>query len=342
MKIISNFNGEENLIAKTIRETVKPHTIAVAYVGKDWKDYIGPDCLKEIVLSPTAGTNHEAIIGGKDGYGLEQNLGIENIYFVDNLHSKIYIGETYALVGSPNLSKNALGESNLLETAILLSDKHLIEDLKKIVDKYKDISITLYPNQVKKRKQIEALKEANKKNNYLKTKKISFQNYDIEGSGERIIIAWYLSENEAGKIGEDYDIKFPDDLEKTSDKWNNFLVNDKIKKGDRILNWEFNNIKGKIVAKKFSWFVVSDFLDNGVSGQGNYTKLVYQGKNITNFIPPFDVNDVAKKCFNEIINDTQFIDFSGNENEDWHIPSQAQTKKLLKAWQKAVRNATSK
>ena len=333
MKIISNFNGEENLIAKTIKEIVKPHTIAVAYVGKDWKDYC--DTFKEIIVSPTIGTYPDAL------EKIIEEKGIENVYFLDNLHSKIYLGTYQALVGSSNLSNNALSDQNLLETVVSISNRAELGKIHSVIEEYKKLATIAYPTTASKLKRIEKLKstEQTPMVNFAATNLID---YDIENSGLNIIIAWYLSEKEIGKKGVDYDIKFPDDLEETSDKWNNFLVNDKIKKGDRILNWEIKDSKGKIVAREFSWFVVSDFLDNGVSGQENYTKLVYQGKNITKFTPPFEVNDVAEKCFNEIINEKKFIAFSGNDGEEWHIPSQVQTKEFLKAWQEAVKKANSK
>ena len=332
MEIIHNLNREQKEIAEAIKK-VSPHTIAVAYVGKDWKSYC--DTFKQIIVSPTVGTNPAAL------EEIISEIGIENVYFLDNLHSKIYLGTYKALVGSSNLSNNALSDHNLLETVVSISDRAELGKICSIIEEYKKLAIVAYPNETSKLERVKQLKKMPK----LPPAKYSNTNlidYDIAGSGYRIIIAWYLSEKDAGKKGVDYDFDYPEGLEENSDKWNNFLEDDDLNIGDRILNWEIKRRNGKILASKFSWFVVSDFLDNGVSGQGNYTKLVYQGKNITNFIPPFDVNDVAKKCFNEIINDTQFIDFSGNENEDWHIPSQAQTKKFLKAWQKAVRNATSK
>lgn len=328
MEIIHNLNREQKEIAEAIKN-IRPHTIAVAYVGKDWENYC--DTFKEIIVSPTLGSNP---------YALEEIIedkGIDNVYFLDNLHSKIYLGTHNALVGSSNLSNNALSDQNLLEAVVLIRNVADLGHLQIIIEEYKRLANIAYPNEASKIKRIEKLKKMPNipSANYLNTNLID---YDVDSSGDRIIIAWYLSEKDL----DDLDFDFPDDLEETSDNWNNFLEESEIKIGDRILNWEIKRRNGKILTSKFSWFVASGVLPNRVSKQENYTKLVYQGKNITNFIPPFDVNDVAKKCFNEIINDTQFIDFSGNKNEDWHIPSQAQTKKFLKAWQDAVRKTTIK
>ena len=138
-------------IKSALRE-VSPISIAVAYVGIDWSKYIDTSMLKEIVLSPTIGSNPVAIAQ------LVARLGWENIYFLDNLHSKVYLGATQAAVGSFNLTANGLSAEGLKEAGYIISEPEAIAKLQALLSEYKALAVTAYPTELLKSERLTELR----------------------------------------------------------------------------------------------------------------------------------------------------------------------------------------
>lgn len=138
-------------IKRALRD-VSPISVAVAYVGIDWSTYIETSTLKEIVLSPTIGSNPVAIVQ------LVAKLGWENIYFLDNLHSKVYIGATQAAVGSFNLTANGLSAVGLHEAGYLISEPEELDKLKALVGEYKALAAAAYPTEFLKSERLTELR----------------------------------------------------------------------------------------------------------------------------------------------------------------------------------------
>lgn len=109
-------------IQKAIKECA-PKRIAVAFVGADWVDYIPADGLKQIIIWPSPGTSPR---GFKQ---LVDKLGWDNVFLLDHLHAKIYLGESSAVIGSANLSRNGLGPGGNIEACISTSDIGPLNDL---------------------------------------------------------------------------------------------------------------------------------------------------------------------------------------------------------------------
>ena len=77
--------------SKEIRDglsRIKPSRIAVAFVGSNWRDFVPAHYLEEIILSPTLGSNPKAI------EDLFKELSPARVHFLDELHSKIYLGKS--------------------------------------------------------------------------------------------------------------------------------------------------------------------------------------------------------------------------------------------------------
>lgn len=138
-------------IKRSLRE-VSPISIAVAYVGIDWSTYIDTSTLKEIILSPTIGSNPVAISQ------LVDKLGWENIYFLDNLHSKVYLGTAQAAVGSFNLTANGLSAAGLQEAGYLISEPDAIARLRDLLAEYKALATAAYPTKLTKSKRLTELR----------------------------------------------------------------------------------------------------------------------------------------------------------------------------------------
>ncbi|CAJ8041604.1 Uncharacterised protein [Burkholderia pseudomallei] len=125
-------------IKRALRE-IQPTSIAVAYVGIDWADYVDVSALKEIVLSPTLGSNPFAIAK------IASELGWDKVYFLDNLHAKIYLGVTGAAVGSFNLTANGLSAEGLEEAGYVVRDRMAIEQLRVLLAQYRSQAQAAYP-----------------------------------------------------------------------------------------------------------------------------------------------------------------------------------------------------
>jgi hypothetical protein len=137
---------------KRALRNVSPISIAVAYVGIDWLTYIDTSTLKEIVLSPTIGSNPVAIAQ------LVSRLGWENIYFLDNLHSKVYLGAVQATVGSFNLTANGLSAEGLQEAGYIISEPEEITKLQALVNEYKALATAAYPTELVKSERLTELR----------------------------------------------------------------------------------------------------------------------------------------------------------------------------------------
>ena len=137
---------------KTAIANCNPNQIAVAYLGIDWESYI-PNYkdLECVIISPTIGSNPHAITS------LAKAIGWDRIYFLDELHSKIYLGEKTAIIGSSNLTYNGLSGQSLIELCVEIVD---IDNLKEISDFLKDLKIRAakkYPSITSKKQKVQEL-----------------------------------------------------------------------------------------------------------------------------------------------------------------------------------------
>lgn len=123
---------------------IKPKQVAVAYVGSGWSKFVNANRLKEIRVSPTLGSNPKAI------EELMNAIGYENVYFLDELHAKIYLDKNAAVIGSCNLSDNAMGDGGLLECAVLIDESEHIKTPHDTFDGYKNVAKEKYPTRKEK------------------------------------------------------------------------------------------------------------------------------------------------------------------------------------------------
>jgi hypothetical protein len=135
---------ESSVSIRDALKIIKPIKIAVAYIGIDYQNFIDPYDLHSIILSPTLGSNPNAIDD------LVSKIGWNKVYLLDNLHSKIYLGEKSAIITSANLSKNGLDIEGLLEIGILLEDFNSLNKLNQIYEDFFDSSLDAYPDQESK------------------------------------------------------------------------------------------------------------------------------------------------------------------------------------------------
>ena len=316
MKICINAVQNRNALKE-----IKPTKIAVAFVGTGWKKYVSPKNLKEIVLSPTFGSYPKAIEEIMD------MIGESNVYFLDNLHSKIYLGNESALLGSFNLSDNGFSNSGLLEAGVILSAPASIEKLRSVFDAYKTKAAHLYPTpKSKKDKLRELVKQWQSSIWYgLNTEQESEKSPSItnyRSDQDQIHIAWYqpcdLNYNEEAICsvvpnakGISPDEYFTDVLM--------FHEKDRIQPGDWILCWHCRDDGYPRKNCEIYWFHVHHVVPNGIYDD-NYTKLVGQAENLKCPPPPFSLVDPhTKSLIRDALSSNKFPELLALDDEIWRL-----------------------
>ncbi len=114
MRILTQTVSIRTAIRDLLRDPEDERIIAVAYVGADARSYLpAPKGLTLYCWPQAGGTNPDAIEDlRRDGC---------EVHFVDRLHAKVYWSRARgAVIGSANLTANALGEQAHHELAVLL------------------------------------------------------------------------------------------------------------------------------------------------------------------------------------------------------------------------------
>lgn len=286
-----------------------PHYIAVAFIGIDWSELIDASKLKKIIVSPTIGSNPYAI------EALVRCVSWDNILFLDNLHTKIYIGEHCALVGSSNLSRNGLSASGLEEAAIRIEDKALVSELVEYFKELELLAIGQYPSEEKKKKKLSSLKRdwskgiANSLLKYEEDSQRSLHQY-TPLSGDDFYIVWY-------QPFEDYD--YTDELGSVKgliEDEMHFNEADDIEEGKWILAWRVTNSNKPDRRVRPYWLFIHEIYNNAIStaDKYEYTKLAVMRTDKMKPPSPFRITDDMVNSFNEIICNESYVNyFIGNE-----------------------------
>lgn len=318
--------------AKNIRDAIRgveASQIAVAYVGAGWKTFVSPDALREIVVSPTLGSNPKAI------EEIMRVVGDENVYFLDRLHAKVYLGNNGAIVGSCNLSDNAMTDTGLLESAVLIDEPVLIGQLQDTFDNYKKLSTNYYPNLEAKMKRLRALtKEWNTAiwHGLARDSKPELSLMNYESKLDKIHISWYSSgnieydEDTIGRIVPEAKEVSPSDYFVQALQ---FLEEDPIEPGDWVLTWHCKNDGYPRKNGDVSWMHVHHVIPHGVVDD-TYTKLVGQAKNLKAGKPPFHLDSMTKELIRNALSSGNFPALLSLDDSPWKLsPSDAITRKFL-------------
>lgn len=308
---------------------IQPAQIAVAYVGAGWKTFVSSDKLKEIVVSPTLGSNPKAI------EELMRDIGHENVYFLDELHAKIYLGTDIAIVGSCNLSDNAMAEFGLLESAVLVDESRSISQLHHTFQNYKKLANDRYPTLEEKMERLRALtKEWNIALWHGLTKDLRVESSlaSYESKLDKIHISWYSTgnieydENVIGSVVPDARGVSPDDY---FVQVLQFLEEDSIEPGDWILTWHCRNDGHPRKNGDISWMHVHHVIPHGAVDD-TYTKLVGQANDLKAGKPPFPLTPVTKEVIRNAIGSGKFPELLSVDDSAWKLgPADARTEKFL-------------
>ncbi|TKB23180.1 hypothetical protein FCL47_23495 [Desulfopila sp. IMCC35006] len=292
-----------------------PNFVSVAYIGIDWQEFIDPNKIKKIIISPTIGSNPFAI------ESLVNEISWEKVYFLNNLHAKIYIGANNAIVGSPNLSRNGLTTTGQQEAAIKTKDKTIISDLLKYFNKLEELANKNYPDTKAKKKRLSELKiewtnavrsgvikDDRKKTN-------QFSDYNIV-SCDDFYISWYQDDDDFKYTENVLPIKelIEDELHIAED--------DEVEKGKWILAWKITTQDRPYKDKKYaSWIYIDEIISQGIESTSDYkyTKLALMLKNKEELTPPFEITKDFYKAFSELVVDKKYLKYMIGDKKTYYI-----------------------
>ena len=292
-------------IQRGLRE-VSPSQIAVAYVGIDWKTYIVPEKLQDIVLSPTVGTNPAAIVD------IAEAIGWEHVHFLDNLHAKIYLGERSAAVGSFNLTANGLSTEGLQEAGFLVDDARVLAELRERLDDYRRQAAMTYPTTATKLARLaelrvlwdRAIKQGVIRND---AQSMALDAYRPV-SDDEIYVCWALG-----------DITYTDQIvsPRTVNNTLSFLESDTVRPDRWILCWTPRGDGHPDERYRPYWLHVDEVVEGGAE-EAPYTKVAVERTGRAELPPPFELTDAAVRALYAVLNSGEFPEFL-DDHEIWSV-----------------------
>lgn len=305
-------------LQETLR-TIQPVSVAVAYIGKAWLTYLDGQSLPQtLIVSPTLGSHPPAIAKAI------KTLGIDNVYFLDALHAKIYLGNNHALVGSCNLSHGGFRDKE--ETAVLITDEKQILVLHATIARYIALARLDYPNAKAKRERLAKLRQEHKnapksrspKRKLRKTPDV--RDYVLAGQ-HRIHVAWGQPDEtqfNEGAIYASQPAARGQNLDNYFGPLLYFHENDDVRKGDWILYWHCTNSGMPRKNGEISWIFVDVVVPHGVKDPV-YTKFAgeIRGRNV---LPePFHLDSQTKDRIRACLVSDQFAALRSEDDEIWYL-----------------------
>lgn len=331
--------GNEDLACAI--ERVNPYAVAVAYIGADYHAYIDVKTVKDFVVSPTLGSNPQAI------RSLVKAKTWKHVHFLDRLHAKIYLGAKTALLASANLTKNGLDIAGLREVGVVLQGKprealvaefaSILAEAKKTYPKQQDKEKALIRLEATWKKVQKALRNGAKK----PRTRATFDRYDIKSHGAFHPV-WWDSHGEIDEATVRRELNLG--VRAGVDLWRDsmFLTpKDKVMPGQWILQWCVGTSwvsRRKVTA--ISWQFV-DYICHNCTDEPDYPNAALELE--PDFRPqlgearpsePFQIDAAFRAAFKKVIVRETFktLQPPDDDNETWYIENdQRLFKKLITA-----------
>ncbi|MDU9404989.1 phospholipase D family protein [Pseudomonas sp. zfem004] len=282
-------------IKQALRE-IAPRQVAVAYAGKDWRDYLSTDHLQEIILSPTIGSNPFAISA------LVSQLGWERVHFLDNLHTKLYLGKGAAALGSFNLTANGLSAEGLEEAGYLVQEDKAIEELRQLFDSYLAKAHENYPSVEEKASRLTALYQ-------LWGRAIRADIIRNDGQDQSLTAFLPFAENIyiCGVTGE---CEYNEEVVDSSIIRDSvcFMPRDDIERGKWVLCWHADDNGYPRDETEPYWVHIDEIIEHGVKDT-EYSKLAIELKTRSAISPPFELTPIVVAAVHATLRLKRFVKF---------------------------------
>ena len=278
-------------IARSVRE-VLPRRVAVAYLGRDWKEFL-PNYLEldAVIVAPVLGTSPEALRelvqclsdGDRDGW--------DRVFFLRNLHAKLYLGETSAVWGSANLSKNGLSGEGLVELCLVSSHRRCLDDLEMFFKATLAAAKRQYKTAKAKEQRLLWLKAETRRNpsvaKALKhSRAMQFGDFELD-SADDFYICWYDKDFPEGADGLE---ARPSPDEEYVD-FGYFHPTDGLAPGKWVLMWKLDCDYKPSSEVAPHWLMIDDVCPNGIKPRKpySYTTVAFQRYKRSKAEQPFEL-----------------------------------------------------
>jgi hypothetical protein len=293
---------------------VRPSQIAVAYVGADWRTYLGESVPNEVIISPTFGSFPRAI------NEIAEELGWKNVHLLRELHAKIYLGETSAVVGSSNLTKNGLSGTILEEVGVLLDDDQPLQDLRDIYASLRERAQQQFPTEEAKQAEVKRL---------MRDWRIAAAEGIIASPSKELsnIVDFTLSDNNGFHVAwyrPDPSVKLDADAipvsEDVIEDWTVFLEDDdQIENNQWLLLWAARNDGLPNLAIRPTWMYVHEVISNAVQ-DNPYSKVALQRRDkLPGDNPPFHIGKPEAAALHAVLASREFPELLPEEEKPWSL-----------------------
>ncbi len=325
IKLIKNSEVETTLAE------LKPNKIAVAYLGKEWSNFVCLRSLKEIIASPTLGCNPEAVSN------VVKKLGWSKVHFLDNLHAKIYLNaKNECAIGSFNLSKNGIHIEGLEEMGVLIRDPEIYKQASGEYERLKELATKKYDCEAKKEKVLQELYKTHNRaarSGLIKPidDTLNFNDYKY-GIDQKFNVSWYCTDT----VNLNYKTLNASNPLLTEDTFNDrveeyltIAEDDEIELNTWVLIWKAN-IDGFPHKTKshIKWLYIDYVIPHGTDDAHEpYTKLILQMKSENTSLRPsepfnlnsFKLNDKLRESIIKSLSEASMEDlrFNKDSNSNW-------------------------
>ena len=273
----------------------EPRQIAVAFVGKDWIKFISnPESIEFVILSPTLGTNPNAVIE------LVNKIGWHKVYFLDELHAKIYLGQRVAIVGSANLTRNGLSGKLLTELCVSLQNPVELAEISRIISDWRKRAEMQYPKENDKKEKLHQLTAlwrsaiAHGIAPFPKKGTISFADFELLSTEDFYVVWW-----------QPFEAKYSPDLEKIEGRIDDevhFAVRDRVKKNTWVLMWRITEKSKPHKGTRPYWLYIHDVFSNGIINTDyDYPQCAIQQNNLKLPPQPFKLTEKVISAFKNVV-----------------------------------------
>lgn len=295
-------------------EELSPTHVAVAFIGRDWACYLNPKHIECLVVSPGLGTNPAAVVE------VAETIGWDRVLLLDELHSKLYLNAHAALIGSANLSRQALEPGGQQELCVMLDDEVSVQLAQEIFAGYARKAEKAFPTKADKLARLHELRRQRRRAEVYKvpvdeigsveSKLRRFADYDIGRDGE-VFLSWTASSTA------EYTENVPSEVQRHIADEVHFAPDDLDPEQQWFLRFYIHaNDPGLHLGIKPTFVYVHRVFEGGSTDEG-YEDLGVQMDHLPLPQPPFDLEDPCfVQAFREVIGRDAFAALRGASSTD--------------------------
>ncbi|WP_058553422.1 phospholipase D family protein [Thiohalocapsa sp. ML1] len=295
-------------------DDLSPTHVAVAFMGRAGARYLNLALLERVIISPGLGTNPAAVVE------LAESIGWERVLLLEALHSKLYCAAHAALIGSANLSRQALEPGGQQELCVLLDDTDSVRTARDLFDGYAREAEQECPTT---RDKLALLHKLRRQRRRAEVYDVSlsddpppvdavdrFGDYNVDRDGE-VFCAWVMSDET------EYTENVPEEVRSAIADEIHLAPDDLDPEQEWFLYYHVHgNDPGLHLGRRPVLLYVHRLFEDGCTDEG-YEKLGVQMSDLRLPKPPFDVEDHCfVQAFREVMSRDEFAVLRGAAADD--------------------------